>query len=79
MSGALRIGVVLMTAAIAIQTSATAASRDAGPSWLRAPAVRGPIAASFTLDGRDVRWGFDGAIQTSVFIRVNGTGSCLRQ
>jgi len=51
-----------MTASIAIHTSAAAASLDAGPSWLRAPALRGPLAASFTLDDHDARWGIDAVL-----------------
>jgi hypothetical protein len=62
MSRALRIGINLLAAAIAIQTSAAVASADSGPPWLRAPAVRGPIAASFTFDDRDARWGVDAVL-----------------
>ena len=72
MSRALTFGVVLMTAAIAFQTSAATASREAGPSWLRAPETRGPLAASFTLDGYTARWGVDAALPLrSVTTRVD--------
>jgi hypothetical protein len=58
----LKIGGVLILAAIAFRTSAAAESRDAGPSWLRAPAERGPLGVSLTLDGHDPMWGVDAAI-----------------